>query len=339
MFWVAGSPPVPRARLWSGLPGGPNITWARVETADAASRRGPAPSIHLIDVGTGPSIPCRRGLTLLYDAGMNDRGADPHAHTFAALPLATIKRRPPAGADPVARSITSCFSHPHFDHASAMDLVLHCYDVHNVGLRPINEAVAHRDFEAVARSTADHTAASVPDDHSVTIKGSAVTLPAKVLAPLSRGDAVPLGETAKFTILHADPKNDPDINVARSIGATRQGECCSPGFAVGQAVGPELSAGRVEEFLITITAAHPRRHPPGRASRLEDAEPAASSRRCTVARARVERAEGLRKNRTAGSRGHRRAAAYRREDPAHRRARRELPAHPPDRSGHGSRRL
>src|SRR5262249_31632666 len=84
----------------------------------------------------------------------------------------------------------------------------------------------------------------------------------------------------------------------------------------------------------------PRRYPAGRPSRLEDIEPARLSRgRAPDARARVERSQGVRPHRAAGSRGPRRAFAHRREGAAHRRARRELPARAPHRPRHRPRRL
>src|SRR5262249_5986507 len=96
-----------------------------------------------------------------------------------------------------------------------------------------------------------HTAASVAGDHNVTVKGFAVTLPR--WERFSEGDTVKLGETAKFTILHADAKTDPDMNTASvvlavQLGKTRLLLVGHP--ASGKRMDPSYPAGEVEGFLI-----------------------------------------------------------------------------------------
>ena len=242
-----------------------NITWKRVETEADVPREPPPPGtyrIHLIDVGTGLSILVQGAdFTLLYDAGTNDREEKPIrilAYLEAAIGPSgddlCVDRGHPAPTQ--RRAIDHVvLSHPHFDHASAMDLVLHCYDAHDVwDSGRINDAVFYRDFlEAVAKSAGAtyHTAASVPDTHAVSVKGAAVTIPR--WQRFSEGDSVRLGETAKFTILHADAKSDPDMNTASVVLAVQLGKTRlllvgdSPS---GKRMDPSYPAGEVEEFLI-----------------------------------------------------------------------------------------
>jgi len=145
-------------------------------------------------------------------------------------------------------------SHPHFDHASALDLVVHCYtvkDIYDPGR--VNDAVFYRAFlEAVAKSPAMYpTAADVPSDHTVGVKGTEIQIPN--WQRFSEGDAVRLGESAKFTILHAESKKLPDPNqnsvvIAVELGAARL-------LLVGDAESgpredPSASTGDVEAFLI-----------------------------------------------------------------------------------------
>lgn len=238
-----------------------HISWKRVETA-ADLPPGPPPAgsyrIHLIDVGTGLSILVQGAdFTLLYDAGSNDKEEKP-IRVLAYLAAAVG----PSGDDlcgaPGPRRALDhvVLSHPHFDHASAMDLVLHCYDVHQIwDSGRINDAVFYRDFlEAVARSTGAtyHTAASVPDDRTVHVKGFDVQIGIP-WERFSEGDSVPLGQGAKFTILHADPKDDPDINTASVVVAVQLGPTRlllvgdSPS---GKRLDPSAPPGEVEGFLI-----------------------------------------------------------------------------------------
>jgi len=86
----------------------------------------------------------------------------------------------------------------------------------------------------------------------VRVKGFSVQIPID-WQRFSEGDAVPLGDGAKFTILHADPKDDPDINTASvvlsvQLGATRLllvGDSPS-----GKRLDPSYPPGEVEGFLI-----------------------------------------------------------------------------------------
>lgn len=272
LVFLAGCPePRPPARphvidTGSGgttAPGAPKVTWKRVETA-ADVPPAPAPGtyqIHLIDVGTGLSILVRGAdFALLYDAGSNDREEKPlrvAAYLAATLgasgdDLCVEKGPPPTGRVKIDHVV---LSHPHFDHGSALDLVEHCYDVQNFwDSGRVNETVFYREVLAgIGKSTATlyHSAASVPEDHSVSVKGLAITLPK--WERFSEGDVVKLGDGARFTILHAEPKalKDPNQNsvvIAVELGAVRL-------LLVGDAESgprkdPSYPVGDVEEFLI-----------------------------------------------------------------------------------------
>jgi len=145
-------------------------------------------------------------------------------------------------------------SHPHFDHASALDLVVHCYDIKDVwDSGRVNDAAVYRAFiEAVSRSTATyHTAASVPDDHVQAVKGAELVV--KNWQRFSEGDVVKLGTGAQFTILHAEPKKVQDINENSVVIAVELGRARlllvgdSPS---GERKDPSYPPDEVEAFLI-----------------------------------------------------------------------------------------
>ncbi len=262
---VAGCPALPPVLPTPPREGAPHITWARATTAAEVPSERPAAGtfrLHLIDVGTGLAILVQGAdFTLLYDAGSNDRDEKPlRVVSYLAAALGASGDDlcvPPGGAAPPTRASIDhvVLSHPHFDHASALDLVLHCYDVHQIwdsGRR--TDAVFYRQFlEAVARTQGAtyHTAASVPDDHNVAIKGFTITIPS--WERFSEGDVVRLGAGARFTILHAEPKAYPDPNqnsvvIELELGAARillVGDAES-----GARKDPSYPAGDVEEFLI-----------------------------------------------------------------------------------------
>ncbi len=243
-------------------PGAPHITWIRVDAPSdvpATPPRAGTYRIHLIDVGTGLSILVQGSdFNLLYDAGTNDKSEKP-ARVIAYLERAIgasgddlCEGGGPSGSVKTIDDVV--LSHPHFDHASALDLVVHCYTVKDIfDSGRVNDAVFYRAFlEAVSRSPAMyHTAADVPSDHTVGVKGTEIQIPN--WQRFSEGDAVRLGESAKFTILHAEAKKLPDPNqnsvvIAVELGAARL-------LLVGDAESgpredPSASTGDVEAFLI-----------------------------------------------------------------------------------------
>ena len=236
------------------------ISWARVEAPSDVPTTPPEPGtfrVHLIDVGTGLSVLVQgNDFNMLYDAGTNDREEKP------MRVLAYLARAVGASGDDLCGAPSDdkklianvVLSHPHFDHASAMDLVVHCYDIKDIwDSGRVNDAVFYRAFiESVAKSTATyHTAASVPADHVQAVKGAELTV-AK-WERFSEGDTIKLGDNAKFTILHAEGKKVQDINensvvIAVELGAAHLllvGDSPS-----GERRDPSYPAGEVEEFLI-----------------------------------------------------------------------------------------
>lgn len=245
-----------------------HIAWQRAETAQDVPHAPPAPGsyrVHLIDVGTGLAILIQGAdFTLLYDAGTNDKDEKPSrviAYLTAALGASgegELCGDPPSGAHQTIDHIV--LSHPHFDHASALDTVLHCYLVKQFWESGrISETAFYRELvAAIARAPGlvYHTAADVPADHSVTVKDLTSQIPR--WQRFSEGDVVPLGEGARFTILHAEPKAVKDINensvvVLVELGAARLllvGDAPS-----GARQDPSYPPGEVESFLIEQHAA------------------------------------------------------------------------------------
>jgi competence protein ComEC len=218
--------------------------------------------IHMIDVGTGLAILVQgHDWAMLYDGGTNDPGEKPLrvvAYLAAALGPSGDDLCVESGADAPSqrRSLQHVvLSHPHLDHGSALDLVVHCYDVANVwDSGRINDAVFYREFlESVGRSATAtyHTAADVPANHVVSVKGTGITIPR--WERFSEGDTVTLGEGATFTILHAEAKkrSDPNQNsivIAVELGTERVllvGDAES-----GDREDPSQPVGDVEQFLL-----------------------------------------------------------------------------------------
>jgi len=239
------------------------ITWTRVGTA-ADIPPPPPPGtfrLHLIDVGTGLALLVQGSdFAMLFDAGTNDRDEKPLrvvAYLAAVLGPSGDELCVEEGADrPTTRRAIDhvVLSHPHLDHASALDLVIHCYDVAHVwDSGRINHTVFYRELLATIgkASAAYHTAASVPDDKQVTVKDLTITIPN--WQRFSEGDEVRLGERAKFTILHASAKQSGDPNSSSIVLALELGD--KRILLVGDAESgprkhPTYRLGDVEAFLV-----------------------------------------------------------------------------------------
>ncbi|HUS27253.1 MAG TPA: MBL fold metallo-hydrolase [Kofleriaceae bacterium] len=243
----------------------PKITWKHVEHATDVPNAPPAEGtyrIHLIDVGTGLAILVQgHDFNLLYDGGTNDAGEKPLrvvSYLAAALGSSGDDLCVPKNSHlPKGRRTLDhvVLSHPHADHGSALDLVVHCYDVRNVwDSGRVNDAVFYRDFiEAVGKSlTATyHTAASVPEDHAMTVKGTSIRIERWQM--FRESDVVELGAHAQFQILHAEGKKLPDPNqnsvvISVALGNARLllvGDAES-----GERLDPSYPPGDVEEFLV-----------------------------------------------------------------------------------------
>ena len=258
-------PPKPTQTATPPAPLPPKITWHRVEApSDVPNTPPPIGSyrIHMIDVGTGLAILLQgHDFNLLYDAGTNDPGEKPLrvvSYLAAALGpsgdgLCVPKGEPP----PTQRRALDhvVLSHPHLDHGSALDLVVHCFDVQHVwDSGRVNDAVFYRDFlaaVAASKTVRYHTAADVPTDRITSVKGTEIRI--ERWERFSESDTIRLGETAKFTILHAEGKKRPDPNqnsvvISVQLGATRV-------LLVGDAESghrghPNDPPGDIEQFLL-----------------------------------------------------------------------------------------
>lgn len=264
---VLAACPAPRPKPPRPLPPGGTheLSFVRVTSLAEIPRDPPAPGtyrIHLIDVGTGLSVLVQGAdFTLLYDAGTNDR-EEPQARVVQYLRAALG----PSGdslcggpdGEPAAPDLAIdhvVLSHPHLDHGSALDLVLHCYQVRQFwDSGAVNETVFYRELvSAIAREAGlvYRTAADVPASREVTVKGETFRVP--TWERFSDGDRVELGAGAAFTILHAEGKKRKDFNensvvIAVSLGPARL-------LLVGDAESgarkdPSYPVGDVEEYLI-----------------------------------------------------------------------------------------
>ena len=244
------------------------ITVKRVDgPSDVSSTPPPAGEwrVHMIDVGTGLSILIQgHDFNLLYDAGTNDPGEKPLRvldYLAAAVgasgdSVCVAKGKPAPGVRKKLDHVV--LSHPHADHASAMDEVVHCYDVASFwDSGAINDTKFYGELlRAISRSTnlAYRTAAPPPPDRTIRIKGAPIAIPATVAwSTFSEGDVVELGADARFTLLHAEAKqkdmNANSVVIAVELGGARlllTGDAES-----GPRKDPSAPLGDVEEHLVT----------------------------------------------------------------------------------------
>jgi competence protein ComEC len=266
----ASTVPVPTSSEEPPSEAPPKITWKRVEHAtDVPTTPPPQGSyrIHLIDVGTGLAILLQgHDFNLLYDGGTNDAGEKPLrvvSYLAAALgasgdDLCVPKGgHVPKGRRPLDHVV---LSHPHADHGSALDLVVHCYDVKNVwDSGRVNDAVFYRDFiEAVGKSATAtyHTALDVPENHEQTVKGEAIHI--ERWKSFRESDVVELGAHAQFTILHAEAKKLPDPNQNSVVISVMLGNArllLVGDSESGERLDPSSPVGDVEQFLVEQHAA------------------------------------------------------------------------------------
>lgn len=244
----------------------PRITWAHVaHPADLVDP--PEPDtwrVHMLDVGTGLSILVEGAdFALLYDAGTSDPGEKPlRVVSYLAAALG------PSGDEECSEARTPSkerrtidhvvLSHPHQDHASALDLVLHCFDVENVwdSGRLVDTAFYRDLLRAVAHESGAtyHTAATPPKDRAVTVKGDTITIPPDVAwTSFREGDVVALGERASFTILHAEAKAHADPNqnsVVLSVALGGARLLLTGDAESGDRADPSAAIGDVEEHVV-----------------------------------------------------------------------------------------
>ena len=240
----------------------------RVESAADVPATPPAAGtfrLHLIDVGTGLAVLVQgHDFALLYDAGTGDPVERPLrilAYLARVLgpsgdDLCVGKGEPTPGQRQRLHHVV--LSHPHLDHASALDEVLHCFAVdHLWDSGAINDTAFLREtYEVIARSPALalHTAAAPPPDRTVAFKKGAIVVPAAVAwDSFSEGDVVELGVDASFQILHADGKKRSDPNQNSVVIALRLGRARV--LLVGDAesgprADPSAPVGDIEEHLL-----------------------------------------------------------------------------------------
>lgn len=245
-------------------PGQPKVAWDKVKSPDDVPSTPPAEGafrIHMIDVGTGLAILVQgHDFNMLFDGGSGDASEKPlRVVSYLAKALGpsgdeSCVAKGEAAPNTRVKLDHVVLSHPHMDHGSALDLVVHCFDVGQIwDSGAINETVFYRDFlEEVAKSSASyHTAADVPSDRTVNVKGASITI--KNWSRFSESDEIRLGESAKATILHAEGKKKDDFNensivLAVELGATRlllTGDAES-----GPRKDPSEEPGDIEEFLL-----------------------------------------------------------------------------------------
>ncbi len=251
----------------------PQVTWQHVDHPDVVRTQPPlevgAWRIHLIDVGTGLAILVEGAdFALLYDAGTGDPGERPLrvvAYLTAVLGASGDGQCSVdgVGAKGKRRLDHVILSHPHLDHASALELVLHCFEIGALwDSGRVNHTVFYREvIRGVAKAigTSYHTAAPPPQDRTIVVKGEAIAIPSGVAwSSFSEGDEVGLGARARFTLLHAEAKAHADPNqnsivVAVELGATRlllTGDAES-----GPRADPSAAVGDVEAHLLDRFAA------------------------------------------------------------------------------------
>ncbi len=173
---------------------------------DASGAR-PAFKLHAADVGTGLALFLEgEDFSLVYDAGSNDDLATGDKNRFVAYLRAV---RPTLGAiDHVI------LSHPHRDHVELLPDVLATYRVGDVwDAGSINDICGYRRFlQAVADAPATtyHAAARGAGAQTIDFGKAVCKLPAKLELrhgpQLVEGKAIPLGEKASMTFLHASPR-------------------------------------------------------------------------------------------------------------------------------------
>lgn len=266
-----------------GVVPGTTMSWKRISTVAAvptaalASRRY---RVHLIDVGTGLSILIQGAdFTMLYDGGSGDdragittvHGATKNgnrllAYLFAALGPSGPKECTPDGdqwhqIDRPKIAIDHLFlSHPHEDHDSLLDDVVHCYDIQEVwdsGDDNDREGYANFMVEVAAtRGVTYHNGAGRKSGEKLSVFGNIITLPAGTVQ-MAEDDEMPLGVGATFQLLHVDGRQTQDENLNSTVVRIELGGTVmllAGDEEAGARLPPSSTAGQIEGDLI---ARHP----------------------------------------------------------------------------------
>lgn len=229
-----------------GVVPGTTMSWKRVSTVKSVPTTQLTAGhfrIHLIDVGTGLSILIQGpDFTMLYDGGSGDdrsgitassNGNRLLAYLFAALGPSGPKECTPDGdnwpqMDRPKIAIDHVFlSHPHEDHDSLLDDVVHCYDIHEVwdsGDNNAREGYSKFMIEVAATTGVNyHNAAGHKAGERMTLFDSTITLPRNTVAMLN-DDEVTLGTNAKLKLLHVDGKTTQDENLNSTVVRVQLGK-------------------------------------------------------------------------------------------------------------------
>ena len=185
--------------------------------------------VHMIDVGSGLSILVQgHDFTMLYDGGSNDdskgvtasSGAGGNQSRLLAYLFATVG--PSGGPECVPQGdkwkAGSTFpertidhlvlSHAHRDHISMLSDVLHCYSVKNVWEPGADyHQVSYNEFVAsvVAEPGVVYHTAAIPPKLPATWAGTMIPAGFK-WEQFAESDQVTLGKSARFKVIHVDPK-------------------------------------------------------------------------------------------------------------------------------------
>jgi competence protein ComEC len=255
--------PAPSRGTIEAKQGEPRITWTRVSTA-ADLPGAPAPGsyrVHMIDVGTGLAILVQGSdFAMLYDAGTRDKSEKPLrvvAYLAAVLGASgdDLCVEPRASVPTERRRVENVvLSHPHEDHASALDLVIHCYDVGTFwDSGRVHETKVYRELlAAIARTSISYrSAADLAADRVVKFKAGDVALPR--WQGFSEGDRVELGAGAAFTVLHVNAKGSGSPNIASIVLAVELGRTkvlLTGDAESGERADPSYPPGETEEYLL-----------------------------------------------------------------------------------------
>jgi beta-lactamase superfamily II metal-dependent hydrolase len=251
-----------RVRLASGTEGFVSKRWTKVVSSGPAPAAAlPSYTMDVVDVGTGLGILVRGpDFTIVYDAGSNDDEATGDKNRMVAY----IKA--------VAPSITTIdhiiLSHPHNDHVSLMADVFKQYQVRQVwDSGALNDMCTYHAFLVAVRDEPGveyHTAANGPGQHDATFAAHACseTVHLTLGTIISTGEAVPLGQGASMTFLHADGEVHSDKNFNRNslvvrldLGGTRVLLMGDAPAGDRQAPSTAPSAGSIEKTLLTCCVA------------------------------------------------------------------------------------
>ena len=233
--------------------------------------------VHLMDLGTGLGVLVQGSdFNLLFDAGSGD-GAEQASSAVDSRAVAylTAALGPSGGADCVPagdtfpaseshaqRKLQHVFlSHPHNDHGSQLDNVLHCFEVENFwDTGVINDTVFYNEVLNAVREEPDlhyHTVAAIPNDKIKPFtKGTGnVDLSGVEWTTFKAGMQRKLGKgNASFKVLFTDGTKHPDPNQNSLVIRVELGEITlllTGDAESGKRLSPSAPVGDIEAQLLT----------------------------------------------------------------------------------------